>query len=155
MKLPVLLLLGVCLASGGVSSAAGPAGFRVRFGTLRVNDAGTAYILAEESTDLLRKFKDTGYRWGIEVTTSDANIPYTLQYVFHLPAPPDQVTGDLAKPNPTRPGATVTSNKLKIERTTLIRQFWFDPGDPVGEWKLEIFVNEQPAWTITFQVRNE
>jgi hypothetical protein len=155
MKYPTLLLLGACLAIAPFARATDdPAAFRIRFGVLREDKDGNSSLVAE-TTDLVRKFKATGYRWGFEITTSAANVPFEYQFVFHLPAPPDQVTGDLAKTNPEKPGTTISSEKTRTSETAVIHSFWFDPGDPTGNWQIEIWVNGKLARTISFRVRNE
>ncbi len=156
MKLPNLLLLVSSLAAGPLSHAAdAQPTHRLRFGIVRADTALNKYVLAEETADLPRRFKDTGFRWGFDITPADAAAPYVCQYVFHLPAPPDQVTGDLAEVNPQKPSTTVTSAKIKVLGGVLTRALWFDPGDPVGEWTVEVFLNERLFRTIKFRVRNE
>jgi hypothetical protein len=63
---------------------------------------------------------------------------YEVYSVTHLPGEPRQLTGDFA-------GQPESSTGLKsaVSRVDGIRPFCFDfdPGDPLGEYRVEVFIN--------------
>jgi hypothetical protein len=126
--------------------------FHIRFGIIARDDLGN-YFISKETTNIPRKFRETGFRFGYEVVPPDQN-PYTCQFVVHLPSPPDAITGGIAQVNPGKPSTTITSQKKEISGRSYIALMWFDPGDPVGDYSVDVFVNGKLLKTIKFNVRN-
>jgi hypothetical protein len=124
--------------------------YRVRFGTVEKDKAGHP-SLAAETTRLPLKFRDTGFRFGYEIVPPDQGS-YTYQYVVHTPAPPATITGGLADSNSGPPTTTVTSETKTSSGGTTVDYLWFDPGDPVGDWSIDIFTNGKLQRTIKFTV---
>jgi len=75
--------------------------------------------------------------------------PYEVYSVTHLPDQPDHLTGDFVGQSHTAAGL-----KSAPSRTDGIRPFCFDfdPGDPVGEYRVEVFINGVRHTEILMQV---
>jgi len=119
-----------------------------KFGIFAPEVSGQADKIASETLTLPYKFEATGFRWGIEYLSADS-AEYALRVVIYLPSPPTTISGTLegSKDSPT----IVKTRELKqTGRTT--RSFFFEKGDPMGEWKIEIFIDGKLARTFRFQV---
>lgn len=64
--------------------------------------------------------------------------PYEVYSVACLPSHPKQLTGDFAGQSESSAGLTSTTSRVDG-----IRPFCFDfhPGDPLGEYRVEVFIN--------------
>jgi hypothetical protein len=124
--------------------------YHIRFGIIEGDKVGS-YILAKETTIIPYKFRETGFRFGYEIV-SPVHGSYFCQYVVHLPSSPDVITGGLAQVNAVNPSSTITSHKKEIAGGTYVDAMWFDPGDPVGDCSIDIFVNGELLKTIKFSV---
>jgi hypothetical protein len=145
MKTLLTLVLAVIVLPW--ARAAEDAG-QFKFGIFAPEVAGQADRIASETLTLPYKFEETGFRWGFDFSPADT-AEYSLRVVMHLPAPPSTISGTLqpSKDSPT----IVTSRELKqTGRTT--RTYFFEKGDPLGEWKFEIFVNGKLTRTFQFRV---
>jgi hypothetical protein len=124
--------------------------YHIRFGIIQGDKVGS-YSLAEETTIIPYKLGDTGFRFGYEIVPPKQNA-YSCQYVVHLPTPPGKITGGLTQVNPAKPSTTITSHKKEIAGGTYIDAMWLDPGDPIGNYSIDVFVNGKIQKTIKFSV---
>jgi hypothetical protein len=122
-------------------------GYRVRFGTIETDASGNDF-LGKATTTIPLRLKETGFRYGIEIVPPDDG-PYTYHCVFHFSAAPKIVTGDLAGQTPS---ATLQTNEVSVSGGKTLDENWFDPGDPVGEQSMDVFVNGRLVKTITYTV---
>lgn len=79
------------------------------------------------------------------------DAPYEVYSITYLPLPPDRLTGDFKDEQPDR---AVSGLKTAIERVDGIRPFCFDfhAGDPLGEYRVEVFVDGALETTLRLQV---
>jgi len=120
----------------------------IRFGIFAAKQAGKPNEIATQTLTIPLKLEATGFRWGYEISPQDA-AEYTHRAVVYLPRPPAAVTGDLetSQDSPT----IVKTPKYKVTARDDYT-FTFDEGDPLGEWKIEIFINDRLTRTFKFQV---
>lgn len=124
--------------------------FSVRFGILGVNSSGD-YFLEQETATIPLKYKDSGFRYGLEIVPPD-DESFTYQCVFHFSAAPKVLTGEAFENSV--PSATLRTPKVEYKGTA-IEYYWFDPGDPTGAQSVDIFVNDKLIKTINYTVVTE
>lgn len=120
----------------------------IRFGIFATKQAGKSNEIATQTLTIPLKLEATGFRWGYDVSPQNA-AEYTHRAVVYLPRPPAAVTGNLetSQDSPT----IVKTPKYKATARDDY-SFTFDEGDPLGEWKIEIFINDKLTRTFKFQV---
>ena len=119
--------------------------FKFRFGLL-ANDGNNTYSIKEETTTIPMVYGDSTY--GFQVIPPD-NESYSVQFIVHFPYPPKTISGDVFESN--TPAADMRSVKTDMQGT-YVQDMGFDPGDPVGDHSIEIWINGKLAKTIKFTV---
>ena len=140
------------LALAAEALCSGPSSYSIRFGVIETSPAGVSTI--RETTTLPLKLEDTGFLFGFAIVPPD-DRPFSLKYVLHLPSAPKHLGGGFAKANPGKPTSTIRSFTKQLSargRMVPIQPLSFDPGDPIGTWKVEIFVNGQLQKVQSFTV---
>jgi len=129
-------MLSLALLGGAASAVARePEITNIRFGVVRQISEGI-FEFVEETTRIQRRLKSTGYRFGIGFDNPECKMIEWFEQI-HLPKPLKEVTGNLQQARTS----VMRSITFKSDRPTVIDEFWFDEGDPVGEHRLELFVN--------------
>ncbi len=123
----------------------------VRFGIIECDKAGNC-ALAKETSEIPFKLRDTGFRFGCEISPPD-NEPYTCKYIIHVPAPPAVITGGLKEANGEKPSNLIKSHLKHIGGGKYTDPMWFDVGDPKGNCVIDIFVNDKLLKSIKFTVK--
>ena len=143
-SLLTLLIAMTVLPCANAADASG----QFKFGIFAPEVHGQADKIANETLTLPYKFEATGFRWGIEYFPADST-EYSLRVVIYLPSPPSSISGTLegSKDSPT---IVKTRDLKQTGRST--RTFYFEKGDPMGEWKIEVFIDGKLARTFRFQV---
>ena len=140
----------ILLASGWPSarSAAEPE-FRIRFGIIQVVGPNQ-FKLTQETTRLPRLTRAQGLIYGVEITPRQST-GYETYFVARLPTPPKQLSG---RASGISPATAVSGLKTMVQRARgpSITPFWFDEGDPLGRYSLEVFVNGQSRGVIEYDV---
>ena len=119
---------------------------QVKFGILRVLANGD-YELDAETTHIPLVLKDTGFRYGIAFD-NPLGTPIEWYEVLHLPAEMPQLSGDLRSIGTN----TVRGEAEQSSDTHLVDQFWFDKGDPIGKYRLDLYVNGVRKFSVDFDV---
>ena len=161
----VFIVGGVCVALAGVAGwslllflllhygllfpnkAPDASGFAVRFGIIEI-DPSRKPFLAQETTTIPMKLKETGFEYGVMIVPPD-DKPFTYQMVFHFSSPPKMITGDGFQSN--EPSATMRT-QIGEGRGTTCDEYWFDPGDPTGDQSIDVYINGQLFKTIKYTV---
>jgi hypothetical protein len=129
--------------------------YQIYFGTIEAPAAGPDGIgcvwSLKETSVIPRKYKDSGFRYGIQITSTDGK-PFHYRTAVELPSPPKTVSGDFSLDNSINSGPTVTSNTYEIDGRTTVIPLWFDEGDPLGTYRLKVFVNDRLLKTFEFTV---
>ena len=117
-----------------------------RFGIIReVNEGDFEFI--SETTRIPRKHKTTGFRYGIGFENSQKKAIEWYEEV-HLPADLKEVTGNFQRTR-TR---IMRTKKHSSSQPTIVDDFWFDEGDPLGPHRIELFVNSDFRYAVDFEV---
>jgi hypothetical protein len=145
MKSLLTLLLALTVLPWA-NATDGPGQFK--FGIFAPEVHGQADKIASETLTLPYKFKETGFRWGIEYTPADST-EYALRIVIYLPSPPATISGTLEG---SQDSTTIVKTRELKQTGRSTRSFYFEQGDPMGEWKIEVFVDGKLARTFKFQV---
>lgn len=144
-----LLIALLCAQREGLfsSTTSNPADYQIQFGILKSDSSGN-YTLDQETSTLPLKLKDSGFRFGLAITPPD-DKPYTYQCIVHLPTTPKVITGE-----GTQGIAPTTTLRMPEDRGqgSIVANFWFDPGDPLGDESIEVLINGKPAKVIHYTV---
>ena len=117
-----------------------------KFGIL-AQDRDGAWHLETEATRIPRRYKETGFRFGVEFTNWDRQ-PIEWYEVMHLPAQTRQATGNLARAEP----GVLHSKPQSSDQERVTDDFWFDEGDPLGRHRMELMVNGKLVFAADFDV---
>jgi hypothetical protein len=122
---------------GGPASAAtrDPEITNVRFGVVRQVSEGI-FEFVEETTLIQRRLKSTGYRFGVGFDNPKCEMIEWYEQI-HLPKPLKEVTGNFQQARTS----VMRSITFKSDRPTVVDEFWFDEGDPLGRHRLELSIN--------------
>jgi hypothetical protein len=79
------------------------------------------------------------------------DAPYEVYSIHYLPLAPDSLTGEFAG---AKPHSAVNGLKTEIKRADGIRPFCFDfhAGDPLGEYRVEVFIDGSLKTTLRLEV---
>jgi hypothetical protein len=140
------VLLVIPLLTGVAEASSQPRLTNFFFGALREVSPGVFEYL-ESTRRLPRKLKNTGFRWGIGFDNPDG-----AQLEWHelvtLPAPLREVSGMLHRTSTTK----IRTKTGRSSERSLVDDFWFDEGDPLGIHKLELIVNDRRRFSVDFEV---
>lgn len=140
-----LLLGGLCAATSSLA-ATQPQFTNFRFGIIREVTEGE-FEFVEETTRIPRRYKNSGFRWGIGFDNPGC-IPIEWYENVHLPGDVKSVSGTLQKAR-TR---VMRSQTHRSTQPTVVDDFWFDEGDPLGNHRIELFINGALRYWVDFQV---
>lgn len=146
-KLSIVVLIVIGLYA--VPALAGD--FDIKFGLMKKDSAGKYYVYSETTTiPLLYKDKDPDFRFGYSIKTAPGQT-FTTYMIMHTPAAFEKYTGEFKDADKKEGGKTIQSpaKKAGTEFTYSLR---FDRGDPPGQYKIDIWINDKPARTIDFTV---
>jgi len=144
MKKLVLILVIIFTYS---LSFAGTEDFIVKFGKLQKDSSGRCFV-SSETTQIPLLLKDSGFRFGFTVENKKGN-QFTGYYIDYLPIPPETLTGDYKYNKPEDGGKKYISNK-RTYNAYWWNDWWSDEGDPLGECKVEIYVNDELLKVIKY-----
>jgi hypothetical protein len=145
----LLLLALALLASAANASAAGSdAGksIELRFGIFSEQKPGS-YAIKEGTTQIPLYYGRTGFQFGYLIWEKNAK-PFRLTTVTYPPSAPRMLGVSYKDQDPTK-GLRSRSRELNGYGAS---EFSFDPGDPTGLWKMEIYVDGRLFKTIQFTV---
>ena len=125
--------------------------FQVKFGVIENRNGVTLVFEDRVSIPLLTR--DEGFYYGFTILPPD-NEPYNYHCQFYPPetAKVSCETGEVIEP------ITSSNNsqgfRLPTRRTQGITTtpMWLDPGDPPGEYRIEIFINDEAIHAVDFVV---
>ena len=121
------------------------ADYTVRFGELR----GPVDQRTVAPTRNIKFCVDsTGYGFGYEVVPQIGGS-YEYYTIFHIPAPVQTLK---LKTSEVRAGGREIKTAPARASGRKVVGFRFSPGDPEGDWRIEIFVNSKLIDTISFKV---
>ena len=123
-------------------------GYRIRFGIIE-NDTTGLYDVAVETRVIPLLTQETGFCFGYSIAPPDDRT-YLTHEVIHMPAPPKHI--DFQMPVVELDGGKIIRTPNIFRRDQMIYPFCFSRGDPLGTWRLEVFINDNMAKTFRFKV---
>lgn len=122
--------------------------FIVKAGIMEPAGAGTDR-LHETSTITMDPNRQPGWCFVIDPPNDE---PYDVYSVHHLPEAPRTLSGDFAHQS-----TETTEHRTATRRADGIRPFCFSfhDGDPIGEYRIIVFINDKPSAKIRLQVLAE
>jgi hypothetical protein len=118
-----------------------------RFGLLRPTASG-GYELARETTRVPRKLKGTGFRWGLAFD-NPTKTKIVWYEVVRLPSAMSDLTGNYDRGSTLK---TLRTQTQMSDQPTVVDDFWFDEGDPLGHHRLDLYVNGKLRYSVEFEV---
>jgi hypothetical protein len=142
-----VVILVSMISSVDVAHATDPADFLVKLGVMEPA-TGPTDRLRETHTVTMDPARKPGYCFLVQPPNDE---PYQIYSVHHLPAAPERLTGAFDKLSPSQIAQGV---QTPTERTEGVRPFCFDfdPGDPLGGYRIEVFVNDALKATLELDV---
>ena len=117
-----------------------------RFGILRPTASG--YEMARETTRVPRTLKDTGFRWGLAFD-NPGNERIEWYETVRLPSAMIGLSGNFDRSSTLK---TLRTQTQISDQRTVVDDFWFDQGDPLGRHRLELYVNGKLRYSVEFEV---
>lgn len=123
--------------------------FRVEFGILEKVEklVNKSYFVKEETSSIPYVTKKEGQQFGAVIYPSNKKS-YRVKYAITLPGRPDKLNLDS---NSSAEGKRINSKEIKYKGPYAIAM-GLDKGDPVGRYKLEIFVNGEQIFNENFYI---
>ena len=121
--------------------------YDIKFGVLATGPDGADY-LSEETATIPLKLHDTGFKYGLVITPPN-DQEYTVHFIIHFSAPPKVLTGNLSSTDGD--ASTVRTDPERVTGVN-VQTFWFDPGDPLGDQSIDVYINDKLVKTIHYTV---
>jgi hypothetical protein len=117
-----------------------------KFGILK-EVSPNEYRVDIETRRLPRKYKETGFRFGLEFDNPNRE-PIEWFEVVHLPAPLQDATGNTRKVAPR----AIQTDRYRSSDSRVVDHLWFDMGDPLGKHRMYVYVNGKRRFAVNFEV---
>ena len=118
-------------------------------------DAAGKYHVYSETTaiPLIYKDKDPDFRFGYSIKTA-SDQPFNTYMIMHPPAAFEKFTGEFKDADKKEDGKTIQSPAKKAV-AAFTYSLRFDRGDPPGQYKIDIYINNKLERTIDFVVSEQ
>ncbi|MCM8775093.1 MAG: hypothetical protein NC930_01870 [Candidatus Omnitrophica bacterium] len=147
MKKILVFLVGIFIFSAASTDAKGT-DYLIRFGQMEKMSSG--YELSRETTVIPFRLKETGFLFGFTVQHLRGE-PFTGYQIIRLPSSPKQISGQPGSGEVSQMGQSFRSNP-KVRSGFWSEAIWFEEGDPLGKWKIEIYLDNVLEKIIEFTV---
>lgn len=132
----------------GALHASDPMSYRLRFGIVSEDSNGKVTFVKETNVLPLR-FKEPKILYGTEIVPPD-DKPYSYYCVFHVSKAPKVLTGQNFSGK--EPSTTIQTNPVNVPGGTYVDENWFDPGDPLGDCSVDVFIDGKLIKTFKYKV---
>ena len=99
------------------------------------------------TTQIPRRFKNTGFRFGVGFDNPQC-VPIEWYEVVQLPEELKDVSGNFQRNR----SKTMRTKTFTSAQPSVVDDFWFDEGDPLGKHTLELYVNGALRYKVDFEV---
>src|SRR5262249_13022809 len=107
-------------------------------------------MMTQETLEIPRRYGSSGFRYGVTIVPSD-DKPFDVYFLAGFPSAPKELNG-LAKDSTMNPVSRTLKTPIQHLKEPTTIPMWFDPGDPVGEYSLEVFINNESKKLIRYKV---
>ena len=147
LKLTIVVLLMIALHA--VPAFAGD--FDIKFGLMKKDAAGKYFVYSETTTiPLTYKDTDPDFRFGYSIKTA-SDQTFTTYMIMHTPSAFEKYTGEFKDADKKEGGKAIQST-VKKAVAAFTYSLRFDRGDPPGQYKIDIWINDKLERTIDFTV---
>lgn len=135
--------------NGSSMSSFMPNNVVIKFGILELAPNGTGHVIQETNVIPLR-YQSEHFCYGLEFS-SPSNESYQSYLVIYLPKSPKILSGSIQTESVD---AAVRGIRTPTQTTsgTYVIPMYFDPGDPSGNYKIEVYINGSFFKTIGYDV---
>jgi hypothetical protein len=143
MKLTLItamLIASICASAAAQETKS----YDFQFGVLGDGPGGTV-IVQEETNTLPLLLENSGFRFGYTLRES-SGAPFLLKTIFWLPDEPRVILGSLIRVNDTIVSPPQMYHGYAAET------FYFNDGDPPGDWQMEVYIDGRLFQIVEFQV---
>ena len=138
-----------CLLVSCVAVNTQPDMGEVRFGLMHRAENGELELVRETLTIPL-KLRDPDYAFGYVYCPNHTN-EYRIHDISYMPSSPTTLSGEIS----ILPVGSATKG-LKTPEYTMHgvhqMEYWFDEGDPLGNYRIDVVVNDHRVRSIRFKV---
>jgi len=122
---------------------------KTEFGVRIVNSEGKVNFFPTTTVPLK---EGDAYGWKITLDNYQGKVKW--REVLSLPKPPETwITQDHKNFSISKDGKTAISTRTETPVNGVIENFWsISPGDPVGEYKIEVYIDERLIGNFAFEV---
>jgi hypothetical protein len=119
------------------------------FGIKRVDSKGNVTIFQTKRVPLQ---EGNVYGWRIKLKDYQGEVKW--REVLRLPKPPETWGTDSGENfSISADGTTSTTRRTQSAKEGVIENFWtIAPGDPVGKYKIEVYIDDRLIGTFEFEV---
>ena len=142
-------LILTALACVSVHGNAAAEQINFRFGILR-SVADGVFEFVSETRRIPFKTKDTGFRFGVGFDNPQCEA-IEWHEVMHLPEETREVSGNFQRAG----RKSLRTKTFRSNQASVVDDFWFDEGDPLGKHTLELYVNGVVVFAVDFEVVRE
>ncbi len=147
------LITGTGLYLGCTNSEHSDTGeFIIEFGELDGVE-GQGLSFARESKRIPLRYRQDGYLFGVRITPP-TNESYEVRFVHYLPAVPRDTAGKVSGAPVSQEGRVIEGSG-DVSEGISVYPFGFDPGDPEGEYKVEVYLNGTRMAVLPYSVYKE
>jgi hypothetical protein len=123
--------------------------FIIKFGFFAQNTSAEYEMVEHAKTVNILNIKD-GHILSLEVTPPD-NQEYKLYTIDYFPGEPKVLGGSLSGKSTADFAKGIKAQEIKT-KGTIYSPIVFDEGDPLGEYKMEVFINDKLMKTFKYNV---
>ncbi len=135
----------------GYTHSAKNGDIQIKFGLIKEDEFYRCYVYSETThIPLILKDNDPDFKFGYTLEYPDDRV-FSSFFALSLPKPPKRISGSLAEAERRDNGRTLISAPELYAGETC-GAFSFDEGDPIGKWKVDIYVNNALRRSIPFIV---
>jgi hypothetical protein len=128
-----------------------PGDVHLRFGLMEPDESGEYYVSTETThIPLCPSEYEPEFRFGYTLEFLDGRV-FSSYFVLSLPAPPKVIGGSLVEATRSGDGRVLTSAPMFYQERS-VEAFAFNESDPLGRWKVDIYVEDTLLRSIRFTV---
>ncbi len=123
----------------------------LKFGVMVLNEFDEYYVCRETTQVPLYPIEyHPEFRFGYTLEYVDNRI-FSSSFILSLPRPPKEIQGDLWNAEKSENNKVLKSIPMFYQGEA-VKTFAFNQGDPLGRWKIDVYVNNTFIRSIRFTV---
>ena len=124
-------------------------GYRILFGVMSHGLDNRYHVYAE--TTQIHRLADRLYAHGFEVARRDGNR-FLANYEIRFPEPMKTIPEEMRKTHNIKEGGRVIESLPQLYMGIYAQPFFFSPDDPLGTYQLTVYVDNEVARVINYDV---